>query len=117
MIAFLSSLLHTHKSLLFVETYEPKYLRNRWKIVATSVPLLTCPFTIPLSLRFQIFMHKSAMQMQHARDIQRNSGQAPGMGGEVKPHQCQQCLKSFSSNHQLVQHIRVHTGEKPYKVT
>jgi uncharacterized Zn-finger protein len=33
----------------------------------------------------------------------------------VKPHQCQQCLKSFSSNHQLVQHIRVHTGEKPYK--
>ncbi|CAH2239404.1 jg22707 [Pararge aegeria aegeria] len=48
------------------------------------------------------------MQM-HARELQR------GLGGEVKPHQCQQCLKSFSSNHQLVQHIRVHTGEKPYK--
>ncbi|KAL4712480.1 hypothetical protein ACJJTC_007496 [Scirpophaga incertulas] len=56
----------------------------------------------------RIFMHKSAMQM-HARELQR------GLGGEVKPHQCQQCLKSFSSNHQLVQHIRVHTGEKPYK--
>ncbi|KAJ8957995.1 hypothetical protein NQ318_001997 [Aromia moschata] len=51
-------------------------------------------------------MHKSAMQM-HAREL---SGRS-----EVKPHQCQQCLKSFSSNHQLVQHIRVHTGEKPYK--
>ena len=36
-------------------------------------------------------------------------------GRDVKPHQCQQCLKTFSSNHQLVQHIRVHTGEKPYK--
>lgn len=58
------------------------------------------------SLIFQIFMHKSAMQM-HARELTGRS--------EVKPHQCQQCLKSFSSNHQLVQHIRVHTGEKPYK--
>lgn len=57
-------------------------------------------------LLLQIFMRNSAMQM-HARELTR--------GSEVKPHQCQQCLKSFSSNHQLVQHIRVHTGEKPYK--
>lgn len=60
-------------------------------------------------------MHKSAMQMQHARDMQRGVSSVGGnlsvMGAEVKPHQCQQCLKSFSSNHQLVQHIRVHTGE------
>lgn len=59
-------------------------------------------------------MHKSAMQMQHARDMQRGVSSVGGnlsvMGAEVKPHQCQQCLKSFSSNHQLVQHIRVHTG-------
>ena len=53
----------------------------------------------------QIFMAKSAMQM-HVRDAHRS---------DTKPHQCQQCLKSFSSNHQLVQHIRVHTGEKPYR--
>lgn len=80
-------------------------------------------------------MHKSAMQSaMHARDLGpgglggRPGGGVPGglaglgvgpggmiTGNEVKPHQCQQCLKSFSSNHQLVQHIRVHTGEKPYK--
>ncbi|EZA59971.1 hypothetical protein X777_16174 [Ooceraea biroi] len=82
-------------------------------------------------------MHKSAMQM-HARELgagaltRPGGGVAGGLAGlgvgvgvgvgpggmisnEVKPHQCQQCLKSFSSNHQLVQHIRVHTGEKPYK--
>ena len=45
----------------------------------------------------QYLMTKTAMQLGRE-----------GIGGrpEVKPHQCQQCLKSFSSNHQLVQHIR-----------
>ncbi|XP_076292400.1 zinc finger protein datilografo isoform X5 [Lasioglossum baleicum] len=85
----------------------------------------------------QIFMHKSAAMQMHARELGAGAltarpgggvagalaslgpiGVGPGgmiAGNEVKPHQCQQCLKSFSSNHQLVQHIRVHTGEKPYK--
>ena len=50
-----------------------------------------------MSVVAQYLMTKTAMQLGRE-----------GIGGrpEVKPHQCQQCLKSFSSNHQLVQHIR-----------
>ncbi|XP_039496308.1 uncharacterized protein LOC120454853 isoform X2 [Drosophila santomea] len=74
----------------------------------------------------RLFMHKSAMQ-QIQQQIPRVGLGTHGVTGsaslggsitpssDTKPHQCQQCMKSFSSNHQLVQHIRVHTGEKPYK--
>ena len=32
-------------------------------------------------------------------------------------HECENCNKSFSSTHQLAQHNRILTGEKPYKCT
>ncbi|XP_037950497.1 zinc finger protein 236 isoform X2 [Teleopsis dalmanni] len=64
----------------------------------------------------RLFMHKSAMQQIQQIPRVGLGPTGPGsISGDSKPHQCQQCMKSFSSNHQLVQHIRVHTGEKPYK--
>lgn len=34
-----------------------------------------------------------------------------------RAHQCDQCNKAFTSSHQLAQHSRVHSGEKPYTCT
>lgn len=108
--------------------------RNELLSVSTKLNQIFNPFYF--SILVQIFMHKSAMQLQQQQAVaaQQQGGHHMGPhggGGPMmrpgsssgsesgnglsKPHQCQQCLKSFSSNHQLVQHIRVHTGEKPYK--
>ena len=52
----------------------------------------------------------AAMHFGQGRDLHGHQGGA-GVGGggpggangrEVKPHQCQQCLKAFSSNHQVI---------------
>lgn len=45
------------------------------------------------------------------------SGSGVGSGGAAirRCHPCEHCNKSFTSSHQLAQHNRIHTGEKPYK--
>jgi hypothetical protein len=62
-------------------------------------------------LLFQYLMTKTAaMHFGQGRDLHGHQAGAGGGGGagsangrEVKPHQCQQCLKAFSSNHQVIE--------------
>ncbi|EDW39787.1 GL14493 [Drosophila persimilis] len=35
--------------------------------------------------------------------------------GELSPHQCSYCSKSFSKRGNLLTHIRTHSDERPYK--
>ena len=37
--------------------------------------------------------------------------------GTVRWHQCSYCSKEFKKPSDLVRHIRIHTHERPYKVT
>ena len=34
---------------------------------------------------------------------------------DQRPHQCDQCKKAFKHKHHLVEHRRLHTGEKPFE--
>ena len=64
---------------------------------------------IKFKISFQYLMTKTAaMHFGQGRDLhghQAGAGGGAGSGSangrEVKPHQCQQCLKAFSSNHQV----------------
>ncbi|OMJ29700.1 Zinc finger and BTB domain-containing protein 7C [Smittium culicis] len=35
--------------------------------------------------------------------------------GDLRPYKCNACNQSFSRNHDLKRHIKIHTGVKPYK--
>ena len=34
---------------------------------------------------------------------------------DQRPHQCDECKKAFKHKHHLVEHRRLHTGEKPFE--
>jgi len=81
----------------------------------------SCDSSSILSLPVSSSSNSTSNQAQDTmtKTIMQIGGESKGISVRTepkpKPHHCLQCIKSFSSKHLLVQHSRVHTGEKPYK--
>ncbi|XP_040905033.1 zinc finger protein 3 homolog [Toxotes jaculatrix] len=58
--------------------------------------------------------HFKFCKMQNERRITPEKGRSDEDQREEKAFKCFECNKEFDKNHQLVRHVRVHTGEKPF---